>query len=193
MKRIGIFGGAFNPPHIAHSIAAQHVTDELKLDKMIFIPSGNHPLKESISSEHRLAMAKLAFGNNGKFEVSDIEIRDSGEKTYTVETLQKLKEVYINENVKFFLILGADNILILDKWKQPEKLFELAEIIVVGRPGSELEKAESKYSSRIRIVPIPLMEISSSKIRTLIREKKSVRYMISSEVEKYIYVNRLYI
>lgn len=193
MKRIGIFGGAFNPPHIAHSIAAQHVTDELKLDKMIFIPSGNHPLKESISSEHRLAMAKLAFGNNGKFEVSDIEIRDSGEKTYTIDTLQKLKEVYINEKVKFFLILGADNILILDKWKQPEKLFELAEIIVVGRPGSELEKAESKYSSRIRIVPIPLMEISSSKIRSLIREKKSVRYMISSEVEKYIYENRLYI
>ncbi|MBK9331136.1 MAG: nicotinate (nicotinamide) nucleotide adenylyltransferase [Ignavibacteria bacterium] len=193
MKKIGIFGGAFNPPHIAHSIAAEHVTDELTLDKMIFIPSGNHPLKESIGAEHRLAMAKLAFGDNEKFEVSDIEIRGSNEKTYTVDTLEKLKKVYSKEEVKLFLILGADNILILNKWKQPEKLFELSEIVVIGRPGSELEKAEAKYSSKIRIVPIPLMEISSSNIRSLIREKKSARYMISRDVENYIYENRLYI
>ncbi|MBK8981156.1 MAG: nicotinate (nicotinamide) nucleotide adenylyltransferase [Ignavibacteria bacterium] len=193
MKRIGIFGGAFNPPHIAHSIAAQLVTEELTLDKMIFIPSGNHPLKESIAAKHRLEMTKLAFRDNDKFEVSDIEIRDSEKKTYTVDTLEKLKEVYSNEEVKLFLILGADNILILDKWKQPEKLFELAEIAVIGRPGSELEKAESKYSSRIKIVTIPLMEISSSNIRTLIRDKKSARYMVSREVENYIYENRLYI
>ncbi len=82
MKKIGIFGGTFNPPHIAHSIVAESVREQLLLDKILFIPSGNPPLKESISAEHRLNMARLAFGNNRNFEVSDIELQKGARKIF---------------------------------------------------------------------------------------------------------------
>ena len=94
MKKYGIFGGTFNPPHLAHSIVADNVRQQLSLDKIIFIPSGNPPLKESIPAKHRLSMAKLAFGNDKNFEVSEIEIKDTTEKSYTVNTLRRLKVVY---------------------------------------------------------------------------------------------------
>ncbi|MBK8550799.1 MAG: adenylyltransferase/cytidyltransferase family protein [Ignavibacteria bacterium] len=81
MKRFGIFGGTFNPPHIAHSIVAESVRQQLHLDKIIFIPSGNPPLKESISADHRLSMANLAFADNPEFEVSDIEMHNINERS----------------------------------------------------------------------------------------------------------------
>ncbi|MBS1518433.1 MAG: nicotinate (nicotinamide) nucleotide adenylyltransferase [Bacteroidetes bacterium] len=193
MKKIGVFGGTFNPPHIAHSIAAQCITEVLSLDKMLFIPSGNPPLKNSIPSAHRLAMAKLAFSDNDKFEVSEIEISSGNEKSYTVDTLNKLKILYGNVETQLHLIIGSDNLLNLDKWKQPDKLFELAEVIVMNRPGFDHGEADKYFADRVKFFSIPYMEISSSEIRKLISEKRSARYMISSKVEKYISDNGLYI
>ena len=137
MKRLGIFGGAFNPPHIAHSIIAEDIREQFTLDKIIFIPSGVPPLKDEsviISANHRLNMARIAFGKNSNFEVSDIEINNSQGKSYTVDTLLRLKESYKKDEVKLYLIIGIDNLIDFPKWKNPEKLFLLSEVIVVNRP-----------------------------------------------------------
>lgn len=192
MKRFGILGGTFDPPHIAHSIIAEEVREQLKLDKIIFIPSGIPPLKNSISAEHRLAMAEIAFGNNKNFEISGIEIKNSDEKSYTVNTLTELNEIHKNEPVKFYFIIGLDNLINLHKWKEPDRLFELANIIVINRPEFDLKNVKKEFLEKVRFISVPDMEISSSMLRERISEGKTVKYMVTEEVEKYIYDNNLY-
>lgn len=190
--KIGILGGAFDPPHIAHSIVADNVREQLRLDRIIFIPSGNPPLKESISRIHRLAMAKLAFGNDDNFEVSDIEIINPDEKSYTVNTITGLKEIYKNDNPEFYLIIGLDNLIDFPKWKDPEKLFELANIIVMNRPGYSIENTVKDYRAKAKFISIPELDISSSEIRRKISLGQSVKYLVCREVLEYIKENNLY-
>lgn len=195
MKRYGIFGGAFNPPHIAHSIMAEDVREQMHLDKIIFIPTGNPPLKEGIevaSAEHRYNMAKLAFENDNNFEVSDIEMKDLNTKSYTVDTLLKLKQQYKDEFVNLYLILGVDNLLDFPKWKTPEKLFLLSEVIVINRPNFYVNEVKSEYSQRVKYLSVLNIEVSSSIIREYIRNDKSIKYLVRPEVEDYIYKNNLY-
>ena len=193
MKRIGIFGGTFNPPHIAHSIVAESVRAQLILDKIIFIPSGNPPLKESIPAEDRLAMANLAFGDDINFEVSDIEIRDITEKSYTVNTLRKLRIKYEGERIKLFLIIGADNLLDLPRWKDPEQLFQLAEIVVINRPGFDPKNSKQEFYEKAKLIDVPYLEISSSMIREYVKIGRPVKYLVTKEVEEYIEDNKLYL
>ncbi len=192
MNKYGIFGGTFNPPHIAHSIVADNVRQQLNLDKIIFIPSGNPPLKESIPAEQRLAMAKLAFGNDRNFEVSEIEIEDAGDKSYTVDTLRKLKKKYENTETELYLIIGMDNLIDLPNWKDPEKLFELAKIIVINRPENNKDDARKDLREKALFVDVPDLEISSRIIRRNISEGKSVKYLVCDAVEEYIEKNGLY-
>lgn len=192
MKKYGIFGGTFNPPHIAHSILGENLREQMDLDKMIFIPSGNPPLKISIPSYHRLAMARLAFSDNQYFEVSDIEIKDQEVKSYTVNTLSKLFQMYENDNVKLLLLIGADNFINLDKWKDPERLFEFAEVIVLNRPDNNINDHTSGFKDKVKFIDTPLLEISSSMIRERILKGLSVKYLIDEKVEDYIIKNGLY-
>jgi len=196
MKRIGIFGGTFNPPHIAHSIIAEDIMEQFTLDKIIFIPSGVPPLKDEsviISANHRLNMARIAFGNNSYFEVSDIEINNSPGKSYTVDTLLRLKESYKKDEVKLYLIIGIDNLIDFPKWKNPEKLFLLSEVIVVNRPFYTVQEVKPEYSSKVTFAKVPSLEISSVIIRGLVKNKKSIKYLVHPEVEKYIFENKLYL
>ena len=192
MKKYGIFGGTFNPPHIAHSIVAENVRQQLSLDKIIFIPSGNPPLKESIPAKHRLAMANLAFGTDKNFEVSEIEIEDTEMKSYTVNTLCKLKKKYENTETELYLIIGMDNLIDLPNWKDPEKLFKLAKIIVINRPGNNKHDARKDFREKAVFVDVPDLEISSRMIRRNISEGKPVKYLVSDAVEEYIEKNGLY-
>ncbi|MDZ4711869.1 MAG: nicotinate-nucleotide adenylyltransferase [bacterium] len=189
---IGILGGSFNPPHIAHSIVAQSVREQMKFDKIIFIPTGNHPLKKSIDSGLRLEMAKLAFGENVNFEVSDIEVKNKSGLSFTVNTLKTLNEMYEKNNVKLNLIIGADNLIELPKWKDPEKLFELCNVIVINRPEYSPEDSKAEFYSKVKFVRVPHLEISSTMIRKLISEKRSIGYLVAPPVEKFIYKNNLY-
>lgn len=192
MEKYGIFGGTFNPPHIAHCIVAESVREQLDLDKIIFIPSGKPPLKEAIDARHRFEMAKLTFSNNPYFEVSEIEIQNPEVKSYTVDTLTKLNSFYKDENVKLFLIIGVDNLISLEKWKDPHKLFELSEVVVINRPDYSPADSKKEFSGKIKFVNVPYLEISSSKIRENISEGKSIRYMVTDKVQNYIKEHELY-
>ena len=190
-KRIGIFGGTFNPPHIAHKIAAEFCRQELELYKVMFIPSGNHPLKDSIDPEHRLNMAFAAFSSDENFEVNEIEIKNKDEKSFTVNTLRELKKIY-ESDTQFILLIGADNLLELHKWKDPHRIFELAQVAVMHRPGYDIASAENQFLAKITSVEIPLMEISSTMIRDRVMKGLSVRYLVDPKVEDYIKEKNLY-
>ncbi|MEO6694809.1 MAG: nicotinate-nucleotide adenylyltransferase [Ignavibacteria bacterium] len=191
VKKTGILGGTFNPPHIAHSIVAECVREQLNLDKILFIPSGNPPLKESIPAEHRLNMARLAFGNYEKFEVSDIEMLNINVRSYTVDTLKKLHEIHRNDSVKFYLIIGVDNLIELSKWKEPEKLFKISEVIVINRPGFEVNE-NTRFASQVKFITVPYLEISSSMIRENVSKGMSIKFFVCEEVKNYIEINNLY-
>jgi nicotinate-nucleotide adenylyltransferase len=190
-KRIGMFGGTFNPPHIAHKIAAEFCRQELELEKVMFVPSGNHPLKDSIDPEHRLNMAVAAFSGDKNFEVNDIEIKNKHEKSFTVDTLRSLKEI-CESDTQFVLLIGADNLLELHKWKDPHQIFELAQVAVMHRPGYEIASADNQFLAKVTSVEIPLMEISSTMIRDRILRGLSVKYLVDPKVEDYINENNLY-
>lgn len=196
MKRIGIFGGTFNPVHNAHLIAAEDVKEQMSLDEILFIPSANPPHKtggDLTDSAHRIHMLKLAVSGNSSFKVSDIELRNSHKgKSYTVETLIALRDEYKEEQVKFYLIIGLDQLIDLHKWKDPGKLFLLSEVIAVNRPGYTAGQIENDYSGRVIYVPILSVDISSTEIRNRIIENRSIRYLVPAEVENYIKENNLY-
>lgn len=197
MKRYGIYGGSFNPPHIGHSILAENVREQLSLDKVIFIPSGKHALKDETSladAEHRLNMARLAFESDPNFEVSDIEIEKAkkGITNYTVDTLIDLYEKYKNDFIKIYLIIGIDNLIEFPKWKNPNKLFLISEVIVMNRPGYLVQDVDDEFSRKARYLSVPMLEISSTDLRYRINENKSVKYLLKPEVEEYVIKNKLY-
>ena len=196
MKRIGIFGGTFDPVHNGHLIMAENVKDQMHLDEVMFIPSRIPPLKnaENISEpEHRLNMLKLATEGNSSYIINDIELKSSGdEPNYTVKTLLQLREEHSAEQVKFYLIIGMDQLINLHKWKDPGKLFLLTEVIVINRPGYLIQQVENEYARRGIFVPVPNIDISATDIRFRIREKRTIKYLVPEKVEEYIYENNLY-
>jgi len=196
LKRIGIFGGTFDPVHNGHLIMAENVKDQMHLDEVMFIPSRIPPLKNAkdISDpEHRLNMLKLATEGNSSFKIDDIELKMPGdEPNYTVKTLLKLREEYSAEQVKFYLIIGMDQLINLHKWKDPGKLFLLTEVIVINRPGYLIQQVENEYIRRGIFVPVPNIDISATDIRFRIKEKRTIKYLVPAEVEEYIYKNNLY-
>lgn len=196
MKRIGIFGGTFDPVHNGHLIMAENVRDQMHLDEVMFIPSRIPPLKnaENISEpEHRLNMLKLATEGNSSFKINDIELKSSGdEPNYTVKTLLQLREEISTEQVKFYLIIGMDQLINLHKWKDPGKLFLLTEVVVINRPGYLIQQVENEYSRRGIFVPVPNIDISATDIRFRISEKRTIKYLVPEKVEEYIYENNLY-
>lgn len=195
MKRIGIFGGTFNPPHLAHSRLAEEVLKSLKLDKIIIVPSAVPPLKnrnEVTEIKHRLAMAEIAFGKRPNFEISDIEIKRNKIKSYTIDTLITMNKKIKGDTVKFYLILGTDSLMDFPKWKTPERLFDYAEVVVINRPGYKKSDIMPEYSGRALFLKVRPMDISSSKIREYVRRNKPIGSLVIPEIEKYIKQNKLY-
>lgn len=197
MRGIGIFGGTFNPIHIGHLIVAQEVLSAFKLDKIVFIPTGNPPHKdkeEVAPALDRYEMIRLAISGNSGFEVSDIEIKREG-YTYTYDTLINLKNVY---NDKMFFITGYDAFKDSITWKNAEKVYKMVSFIVVNR--GELNDKLEKEINEIRInfgvdvnaLKIPNIGISSTEIRYRVSKEQNIRYMVPDSVLTYIKDNKLY-
>jgi len=196
---IGIFGGSFNPIHIGHLLLAEYIREEFKLNKIIFIPTGNPPHKDARELElaqHRYNMVRLAIDSNPFFDISDVELKREG-ISYTSDTLKEIGSKYPCEEL--FFICGSDSIIQFPTWHEIGKIFELSNIIVAKRPNVSEEKLNNmicefkkKYRARIICSAAPHIEISSSEIRSKIRKGLSIRYMVPFTVAEYIKTNNLY-
>jgi nicotinate-nucleotide adenylyltransferase len=175
---------------------AENVREQMHLDKVIFIPYANPPHKphaELIDPIHRLKMLNLAIAGNPYFESSDIEIQNArNSKTYTVDTLISLRNIYGSDQIKFYLIIGLDNLIELHTWKETGKLFILAEVVVINRPGYVVQNVKNEYGRQVTYIPAPNIDISATSIRQKLKEKKSIKYLVPESVGNYILNNNLY-
>ncbi|MSR90841.1 nicotinate-nucleotide adenylyltransferase [Inconstantimicrobium porci] len=199
MKKIGVFGGSFDPIHNGHLYIAYEAFKELKLDKVIFIPGGNLPHKDSshmTDSSSRYNMVKLAIKDYKNFEVSDYEIKKET-KCYTFETLEHLKSE--EKDSELYFIIGADSLINLDTWKCVDRIMKNAVLVVLTRPGykeaeieSQKEKFEKMYGGKIILLNTLNLEISSTYIRNAVSKNENVDFFLNSSVSRYISENKLY-
>lgn len=191
MSKVGIFGGTFDPIHLGHLITAQSVKELRNLEKIIFIPAFISPHKSNTktsSPEDRLNMIKLAVDGISFFDYSDIEVKKGG-VSFTVDTLKKLKNKY--SELEF--IIGYDNIFTFHNWKEPDKIFELAKIIVLKRKSSHPPQFKDKYYRQAVFVQTRGIEISATDIRERVKKGMPINFLVPPAVMKYIYKHNLYI
>lgn len=211
--KIGILGGTFNPVHIAHLRIAEEVQDTFALDLVIFIPAATPPHKPMVGElpfETRCAMVQLAIAGNPGFAVSDIEGLREG-KSYSIDTLRVLRNEYPGD--EFFFVIGSDSFNDIGSWHEHAAIFASCNIVVVERPGAVVKDlltalpvaiapqfcyhgAEKRLAHRsgysvYYLTGVPL-DISSSSIRQLARNGRSIRYLVPEKVEQYIKEQRIY-
>lgn len=187
MKKIGLFFGSFNPIHIGHLILANYILENSDMEELWFVVSPQNPFKDkkSLLNDHnRLDMVQLAVKNYPKMRASNIEF-SLPKPSYTIDTLTYLKEKY--PNYSFALIMGEDNLKSLPKWKNSERLVSDYQIIIYPRILTG-EKNENEYlkHQNIHQINAPIIELSATEIRNMIKEGKNVRPMLPPEVFEYL-------
>ena len=195
-KRLGVMGGTFDPIHHGHLVTAEEARAQFSLDEVLFVPTGRPWMKahDNVSpAEHRYLMTVIATASNPRFNVSRIEVDREG-PTYAVDTLRQLQDEQ-GAGTELFFITGADAMLEILHWKEPEDLFELAHFIAATRPGYDLARFEAEQPSRhqnVSVMNIPALAISSTDIRERVREGRPIRYLVPQGVESYIQKAWLY-
>jgi nicotinate-nucleotide adenylyltransferase len=198
--RIGIFGGTFDPVHLAHLILAEQCRTQARLDEVWFVPSHSPPHKDKNVTrfDQRCEMLELAIAGHDKvFRVCRIE-KDLPEPSYTARTLQHLHERH--PGTEFFLLLGSDCLPDLPGWYEPLTVIALAGLVVLPRPGVMLWTAErlalalgiDVSAVRLQFIACPPIDLASRELRRSIADGMSVRYMIPRAVEEYIHLHKLY-
>jgi nicotinate-nucleotide adenylyltransferase len=215
--KVGIFGGTFNPIHYGHLRAAEEVRERLGFDRILFVPCGNPPLKaaDKADAHHRFEMVRLALADSKYFQLSDIEYRLSG-KSYTVKTIESLKNA--DPCTEFAFILGIDAFLDIPNWWHPEELVALTDFVVISRPGfvfvdlsispymkinkrvliridskkSETHRTKLKSGRTATLLRLTPIGISSTEVRRLVRQGRSVKYLLPADVQSYIITKKLY-
>ncbi len=195
---IGILGGTFDPVHVAHLVLAEQARDQLALDQVLFIPAGD-PWRKGhraiTSAEHRLAMLRLAIEGNDAFAISDVELRREG-PTYTADTLEALAGERLDD--AFWFIVGGDALQDMPNWHEPERIFRHARIATAPRDRDEridlawAQGDAGKASGRIDQFDCPMIELSSTEIRARAAAGRSIRYLVTDAVERYIAEHALY-
>jgi len=181
--KVGLYFGSFNPIHVGHLIIANHILNETELQKIWFIISPLNPFKESdqlLNEYNRLHLVQKAVENDVRLKASDIEF-SLPKPSYTVHTLAYLAEKYPGHQFK--LIMGSDGFQNLGKWKNAEVIIKNYPIIIYKRPGFEIK---NDIGAKIEVMNAPLLEISATHIRELIRQGKSVKYLLPPSVEEEI-------
>jgi len=183
--RIGVMGGTFDPIHNGHLVAASEVAWALNLDEVVFVPTGNPNFKQDRNvtpAEHRYLMTVIATASNPQFSVSRVDIDRPG-VTYTVDTLRDLKAQYPDADL--FFISGADAISQILNWKDADQIWEYADFVAVGRPGSSMELAGIP-AGEVTKVEIPALAISSTDCRRRARLGMPIWYLMPDGVVRYI-------
>ena len=195
--KVGILGGAFNPPHLGHLILAQEAHSQLGLDRVVWMPYGepsHRVLEDDPGPEARLTMCEYAAGADARFAVSRIEI-DRGGPVYTVDTLHELRAARPDDEL--FLVLGGDQAASLGRWRSPEEVLALAVVAAVERDEWRRAEVVDRLSAlcapeRVRFIDMPRIEISSSLVRRRARSGAPIRYLVPDKVANYIGAQSLY-
>ena len=191
---MGLMGGTFDPIHIGHLLAAEEARVRLGLDEVLFVPAGRPWMKEGekvSAAHHRMNMAALAVASNPCFSVSSIEVDRKG-LTYTVDTLEELNRE--EPSRELFLIVGADSVAPMGRWKEPERIRELCTIVAVPRPGYDAPNTASEpdESDRVIYLEAPLTAISATEVRERASKGVPVVDWVPEAVEAYIHRHGLY-
>ncbi len=192
MKRLGVFGGSFDPVHHGHLAIALAAVESLPLDRMVFVPARRSPLKDEVpaaSESDRLAMLQLATRDEPRFVVSRIEL-DRPVPSYTVDTLEALAP-----EGRLFLILGADAARDLPRWRSPERVRELATLVIAPRaprPALQVPLRSWNDDPAAILLDTPLMDISARQLRERAARGHSLRYFVPDAVWRYIEEHGLY-
>jgi nicotinate-nucleotide adenylyltransferase len=187
--KIGLYFGSFNPIHVGHLIIANHIISNADLDEIWFIVSPQNPFKKTntlLNENHRLNLVRTAIEGEEKLKASNVEFK-LPKPSYTINTLAYLKEKYPNR--EFAIIMGSDSFQNLPKWKNPELIIKDHQLYIYPRPGFPIN---TDHGATIKIVKAPLLEISSTHIRELIANGKSIRYLVTDSVKEEIENNHYY-
>lgn len=196
--RIGVFGGTFNPPHLAHLILAECARDELGLDRVLLVPAPRPPHKQvdgDPGPDERLALCRAAVaGERGRVEVCDVELHRDG-PSYTADTLALLRGRHPEDELT--LLLGGDSAASLPTWERPEQIVRLATIGVAARGDDDHPRAERALAAlgaadRLRPFTMPATELSSSLIRARVRAGRTIHHLVPDAVEQRIVARGLY-
>ena len=195
--RIGVLGGAFNPPHTGHLVLAQEALVQLELDSVIFMPMGRAPHREIAADpgvEVRFELAEAAIAADDRFSASRLEVDRDG-PSYTVDTLRQLKEEHADDELVW--ILGGDQAAALSRWRDPETVLELATVAVAERgtwrrAGIFAEVAHLRNSERLKFFEMPPIGLSSSLVRRRVARGQPIRYLVPDGVMELIESRGLY-
>lgn len=214
IRRLGLFGGTFNPVHYGHLRSAEEILEEFELEQVVFIPSADPPHKKKeglLPATLRLKMLHLAIAENPRFSLSEVEMNRPG-KSYSIETLTYFRKE-VGTQAQLYFILGLDAFKEIATWKEYQGLFELCHFIIMTRPGFEKKFSSDllpvelagefcydegqkglAHRSGFFLYPreITALDISATKIRENLRAGRSIRYLLPPAVEAFIYQNRLY-
>jgi nicotinate-nucleotide adenylyltransferase len=199
--RVGVLGGTFDPVHLGHLVLAEQCREQAQLEQVWFVPAARPPHKQEYvltSFEHRAEMLALALAGQPAFRIDDLEKGRPG-PSYTVDTLAELARR--NPGVELFFIVGADCLPDLPHWHEPQRLADLATLLIAARPGwsvgqsGDLQNTLSLSPGQVlrqQLLQIPLIDISSRDLRQRVAEGHSIRYLVPRAVECYIGTHRLY-
>ena len=199
MKKVGILGGTFNPPHSGHLSIAESLLAEFSLDEILFLPVGLPPHKRSLeiaSNEHRIKMLQILTAHDPRMIVSDLEMNRSG-YTYTVDTLTELKNT-VTDSI-FYYIIGTDTLLKLTSWMRFEEVFRLTKFLCIPRPGdnpdevkNEIQNLSQKYGAEILLSRSSGPDISSTMVRRMTAAGETLCKVVPEKLEEYIKNNGLF-
>lgn len=197
LKRIGIFGGTFNPPHHGHLILAETALEEINLDRVFFVPAANPPHKTNkplADATHRMTMVQMATMNNQRFVVSSVDMDRPGPH-YTNDMIEIFRGHY--PNAELYFLMGSDSLRDLLSWKDPHVLIEMTHLVVMQRPSiypdlSALTRELPGLLERVYFLDAPEIEISSTDIVRMLKTQKSVRYRVPDSVLSYLMEHNLY-
>lgn len=195
--KIGIVGGTFDPIHNGHLMLGAYAYDNFQLDKIWFMPNGNPPHKSGeIDVDFRLDMVKLAIEDKDEFCLSTFEVEEE-KHSYSYATLEKLHQLYPKDT--FYFIIGADSLFTIELWKEPARVLQACIILAACRDDKDIDKMNKqiaylteKYNAEIKLLKMPLIDISSSDIRKKQEKGENIDAFVPKKVLEYIKAHKLY-